>query len=410
MQAILHIGIEKTGTTTIQEFIQLNRTLLREQGVRVLDCAGFSNNWKFATFAMNPDKTDDLVIREGIESIEARKKWRDNFKSKLNEELASGIESDQSVLISSEHLHSRLVTVEEVDRIKSLLSPYFSDFKIVVYLRRQDKLALSSFSTYYKAGGVDSLLDRLAAQANTDLDYYDFDRLLEKWSEVFGVESVVPRIFSRKSFHQQNLLADFIEACNLSNENMNFESVDQQNSSLSKGALEALRSFNMYFPADDSVVNSRNNLNLRAKFVKTLETEHSGVPQVVSRETAEGFVNQFADSNARVAQRWFNRAKLFNDDYSMYDSSQNDFSDPWAMLNTVMQFFKENDLRYFTSLQDMSTSQNKAELLRDIALLVENENPFIACFLMEEADRHLPGETSICSKLEVYKKMGFYSH
>ena len=89
MQAILHIGIEKTGTTTIQEFIQLNRTLLREQGVRVLDCAGFSNNWKFATFAMNPDKTDDLVIREGIESIEARKKWRDNFKSKLNEELAS---------------------------------------------------------------------------------------------------------------------------------------------------------------------------------------------------------------------------------------------------------------------------------------------------------------------------------
>ena len=33
MRAIIHIGIIKTGTTSIQSFLQANRSLLRGQGV-----------------------------------------------------------------------------------------------------------------------------------------------------------------------------------------------------------------------------------------------------------------------------------------------------------------------------------------------------------------------------------------
>ena len=34
MKAIIHIGTPKSGTTTIQSFLSLNRTALAEQGIR----------------------------------------------------------------------------------------------------------------------------------------------------------------------------------------------------------------------------------------------------------------------------------------------------------------------------------------------------------------------------------------
>jgi hypothetical protein len=44
MRVILHIGTEKTGTSTIQRFMQINRRIFQEHGIlahRIHDGAGF---------------------------------------------------------------------------------------------------------------------------------------------------------------------------------------------------------------------------------------------------------------------------------------------------------------------------------------------------------------------------------
>ena len=61
MKAIIHIGTEKTGTTTIQEFLHLNRSKLANQGVAYLQSPGLRNNRKLVTYCMKNNKVDNHV-------------------------------------------------------------------------------------------------------------------------------------------------------------------------------------------------------------------------------------------------------------------------------------------------------------------------------------------------------------
>ena len=66
MKAVIHIGTEKTGTTTLQEFLHLNRANLKNQGIAYLQSPGERNNRKLATYCMNHNNVDDHIEDLGI--------------------------------------------------------------------------------------------------------------------------------------------------------------------------------------------------------------------------------------------------------------------------------------------------------------------------------------------------------
>lgn len=149
---ILHIGIEKTGTTTIQEFLHLNRDLLPNNGVYFPKSIGVRNHRPLASWCL-PDNRDDIYLRmNNLTGSHERKAWKVAFIENFEMELNSLKPEIKQVIISSEHFCSLLNKPSEIETLKGMLDKWFSNIKVIVYLRRQDLLAVSLFNTAMKAG------------------------------------------------------------------------------------------------------------------------------------------------------------------------------------------------------------------------------------------------------------------
>jgi hypothetical protein len=182
-RAILHIGTEKTGTTTLQHFLSTNRKELAARGFLYPRFCGAVNHTGLAVFALDPARRDPIEEPFGVRSEADVAPFRARLREAARLELADGA----TAIFSNEHCHSRLTHVGEVACLKALLDEFFDDVQICVYLRRQDQLAVSSYSTHLKAGGVSrNILPRTSAED----PYFNYDKSLSLWESAFGAAGI----------------------------------------------------------------------------------------------------------------------------------------------------------------------------------------------------------------------------
>ena len=115
MKAILHVGVPKTGSTSIQTTLSKNHQALWAQNVLVPgnDHACFHGADCMAELFVSPDQ--DVVTPLAIDTV------------------LDGLETDQAlVIISSEYISARY---RRLDRLKQYMSSRFSDYRVVMYLR-----------------------------------------------------------------------------------------------------------------------------------------------------------------------------------------------------------------------------------------------------------------------------------
>ena len=231
MKAIVHIGTEKTGTTTIQNFLYQNRRKFRAAGYHFLQSAGAQNNRALPAYCIGDDTFDDFYRNQGILTLEDRARYKARFLREFEQELASLPKTVHTVLISSEHFHSRIRTEAEMDNVHALLSPYFDDIRILCYLREQVTTCTSYYSTHLKSGGTDSFSVFMQRCAPRNY-YFNYDTMLGNWARAFGRDALDVALFDRKRFLNGDLLDDFtarIDAGLVGNLNKNF---DTENESL----------------------------------------------------------------------------------------------------------------------------------------------------------------------------------
>ena len=106
MKAFLHIGTEKTGTTTIQHFFAHNRSNLLRDDFLYPCSPGEANHTKLAAFALKEHKIQDLRKLLGITDSEKVLQFRNEFKNELAEELAKT--QAKTVIFSNNHCSSSL--------------------------------------------------------------------------------------------------------------------------------------------------------------------------------------------------------------------------------------------------------------------------------------------------------------
>lgn len=315
LRAILHIGTEKTGTTSIQSFLTRNRTELGQFGYAYLQSTGLPSNRKLATYCFNSDRHDDHHVSLDIVDPVKREQWRSRFVQEFDTEIKSLNPEVHSVFISNEQLHSRLFALEEINRVKELLSDYFDAVEVYVYLRRQDKMACSLYSTALKCGHS---MEHILPQVPDTDHYYNYEVLLDKWAEVFGKKNITVRIFDRKELVSGDLLSDFLAASNASEIDLQkLELPGMENESLLPAAQEYLRLCNQVAgPASPKVNN-----NVRYLLIASLEELYGGKPKLPTRQQATEFYQKFQASNNRVAVSWLNRETLFDDNFIEYPES-----------------------------------------------------------------------------------------
>jgi len=311
---ILHIGVEKTGTTTIQEFLHLNRKLLAEQEICFPRFMNLRNHWQMAVFCCNDKKSNQFTRINNIDDLEKRKKWKHDFNALFKEEMLKISGNYHTVIFSSEHLSTFLMEESEIQSLNKILEPFISSFIIIIYIRRQDLIASSMISNYARVGLSTTLPTGSEIVAR---HFYNYRRLLKKWSEVFGKENIRLRIFEKEQLIHQDLLQDFMQQAGI-RQDEKFRLPQRLNTALSATAIEAAWLFNQKFPAQDKRSDFQLLNKLRLEMIHQINEKYPGPGKMLLKNDAREFLNIYKNTNRKVAAEWFGREKLFNEDFSMY--------------------------------------------------------------------------------------------
>ncbi|UHD14508.1 hypothetical protein [Thiocapsa bogorovii] len=334
-RCILHIGTEKTGTSSIQHFLSMNRSALAEQGVIYPSFTGTQggSQWGFvAAVAERPWKSGIGAKLDIYNSTDARN-YRERLIEAIDEELTRCHEA-HTLLVSSEHFHSRLRSQALIHDLKDLLGRWTHDFRVIVYFRRQDRVAVGHYSTKLKSGDPDPTV--FPHDDMTTLPYYyDYGRIYENWAEVFGTKAMAPGLFEREELEQGDLISDFCAKAGLSIEGK--ERPGRINSSLSDRGVQLFRELNRQWPQPET--SPRN--PARERLVALISKQHRGKIYPASRQEALDFFGRFRDSNEKLAKLAFpdRRRPLFPDDFSDYPARVNTRHE--KMASTVRDMINE---------------------------------------------------------------------
>src|ERR1700722_198148 len=204
-KCILHMGTEKTGTTTLQKFLGVNRLALADRGYFVPTSLSpyqvLANHERLTTLSLETGKlNDDLRRAAGLASVEDVIAHKINVRDDLDAEIRCCNCIPPNLLLTNEHCHSRLTSDDEVRTLRNFLFEFVEDVKLIVYLRPQHELATSLYDQALKAGYADiEVLPYLERKKTrwVERKYFDYDDLTSRWSRVFGIDKLKPRIFTR---------------------------------------------------------------------------------------------------------------------------------------------------------------------------------------------------------------------
>ena len=246
MKCILHIGTEKTGTTAIQEWMHVNRSIFLHQGVFISEFLGVPDHRIFSAFFQN--EFDDWTRRNNLRTSEDKAFFFRGFLDGLRAEIQKARQSANTFLISSEHLHSRLRTSEEIFEVQKFLASEFDSVDIVCYFRDQYDTARSLYSTHLRVDGTVSF-DEFLNGVRPENYYYNHFEIAEKWSGGFGKENCRFRRYDAGELFQADVRQDFL---NIVQPEANFKDFDwtlkRSNESLSLVQAAIFRLINARVP------------------------------------------------------------------------------------------------------------------------------------------------------------------
>jgi hypothetical protein len=299
----LHIGTEKTGTTSVQKFFRANREALAGNGIVYPVAPGNQNHQGLAAAAQDPARHGPLRRSMGIRKEHEAEQYRGDMMTELAEEFRR--KPYRLAVMSGEHCSSRLLEDEEVQWLKDQLAPFFDKIYIVVYIRRQDDYLLSTYSTAVKSGATYGL--RLPPDRAIQHRYDHWD-LLERWARVFGRDAVICRKFERAELKNGDIVDDFLQVVGI--DGAPYERPEDVNESLDAESLEFLRLFNKHVPRF-----VKRKLNpARDNVVPLLGKVSEGPLLTLPQGELDGFIAQFRDSNRKVAIEYFGGVLADSDD------------------------------------------------------------------------------------------------
>ena len=287
-EILLHIGYEKTGTTAIQRFLARNRNALARQGVLYPVSPGDENHVLLPLSVTERDLPDLRAMCDDPDELLRL------FAEIFPREIAAS--SCRRLILSSEHCSSRLVSDLELIRLKALLGRFSGKIKIVLYLRRQDRVATALYSTWVKSGWGEPF------RLPSDAERLDWRPIVERWARIFGRDNLILRIFREPEEGGFDAVADFGAAADLDMSKL-ARGKFRANASLIGRPLEFLRRLNAFKARQaDAAARQR-----RYELVLRLERMSGDERSLFDTQALARFHQTFEESNAALARDWFGR-------------------------------------------------------------------------------------------------------
>ncbi len=331
MDLVLHIGMGKTGTSSIQAFLNQNRRRLAETGILYPRTPGRSRHLRL-TLSVQPD--DRLVKQRRWRRLGETdpESFRKTFRRRLfNEINESGL---SQVLLSDEALYGS--TNEALRRLRQFTDRIARDLRLVVYLRRQDDHLVSRYQQVVKVGETRRLAKQVrqvgcprqgtswaAGQGSNTYDYYG---RLRTWEKLLEPDEFVIRRFDLANFVEGSLYQDFLDAAGIDVRAAELQRVETANESLDAESVEFLRIINIFRQECEEVAAPPGNHPL----VVRLAAACTGPTLTMPEPLLDEFMAQWEDSNRRVAREILGdeSGQLFRTDRKTRDTTSEQRLDP----------------------------------------------------------------------------------
>ncbi|TCL08532.1 hypothetical protein BXY66_0569 [Shimia isoporae] len=210
MDAIIHIGMEKTGSTSIQGWKALNELALREQGVVQMKQTGMIGPdmqlHRCASWVAHKEigySKKSAFAR--IAAEQARK--LPAIHEQASNELENLSAQDGVFLGSCEHLFS--MSAEQIEGLETFLARYFGKVTYVVYMREPVEWYASLYSQVLRAGHTTTFSEYSERADGVQKRISRWKTNLQLWSQTEGDLQV--RLLERDTLKNGDLYDDFAE-------------------------------------------------------------------------------------------------------------------------------------------------------------------------------------------------------
>lgn len=237
---VLHLGMAKTGTSSIQDTLGASHVELRKQGVIYPPRKPYNHSYQFSVLFM--DRPENSLYHKQLSPISEdawqrelerlREQWRSLFQS-----FSGG-----TCIVSAENL-PRLST-EEIQRLWQFVEPFFDEIVAVAYIRHPLTAIKSQWEQDVKELSQPLSGEDLLRRTKQRISY----RFLQRWSTVLGRENVLVRPFDRNAFRNGNLLDDFLHCAGVDTCLDSDIKEAQSNHSLGPDGTAFLLAFNSRYP------------------------------------------------------------------------------------------------------------------------------------------------------------------
>jgi hypothetical protein len=273
MKIFLHIGMPKTGSTTIQRTLLLNKRRLAKAGVYY----PYRTNTLYG-LVTGTEPGPPLIVPKRC----------------------------HTVIISDERLFNRVRSPAHAEMIANKLREISQDIKVISYVRRQDEVFVSAYFTRLLMGSSQKLQD-------LPLNPVQTYKRLSSWNEPFGVENMIVRRFGR-SYLPDGLIPDFTKAVGI--DHLPIEQAPVANSSPRCDVLEIIRRLNASRGESEL---DRESLKAVARAVGFAE------PVGLSARDRETLIDESADQNRKLSECYFGGQRVF--DHAVPDNQP-----PWPSI------------------------------------------------------------------------------
>lgn len=293
----LHIGMPKTGTKSLQKFLTVNKQALKKHGYacpKVPIKYESATEWKNAHFF--------------IETLDYNMTITDKVKRHMliyrgMKYVKKSLKSADCLLMSSEGIwNADFKYGKVIETIKKQINRIGADLKVVVYLRRQDDYIVSIWNQLVKKKGYTEDFQTFLKEGveNQSLDYF---QELRKIEGVVGYENLIVRVYEKGQFEGKNhdLFSDYLRAVGLEYTGAFKPLKNNMNSSLYGNYVEIRRILN----ENDEYRHLMGDPALPA--IRKASERYDKQPVVFDGKARQEFLNQYQESNAKVASRYLLR-------------------------------------------------------------------------------------------------------
>lgn len=305
MKLLLHIGTEKTGTTAIQKYLESKETLAK-LNLWTSRSQGLGNHNYYAAYAFDTHSRDVAMTMRKLQDDDAK---HTAFREMIERSLVRDIEMSQTTefVITSEDL-ARVFRPQEVARLSALLTRHFDEIQIVLFVRRQDELAISRHGMFIRHRS-NQRFSFAAIEDAAKRNFYDYATLYTRWRTQFPEAEMTVVPFGANSRNTgKDSIELFLKAIGRSREF--YKKPFRANPSLSPARYR-------FFQIICNRFGSKLSYEEALPLLQALPIEELDKVLPASANNAAEFLDEFAGSNLSLCAQ-IGEGHSFGGDVSMY--------------------------------------------------------------------------------------------